>query len=179
MFWVLFPTLLFVHTALLVLTAHRLQSIVVCLFPHGHEHCLCLWGYKHRNSHQTSFLWVTTHCSILLCVCVHVCSRARVCVSLLPIHKPFCVGVCQQCCLQAGPHCVELLLLIDTGPLALRVPMAPQPQADGRLKPEPWIWEEFVCTTLSLPWWSQCYCRLDIKNLRWKDRYSCGHSCSS
>lgn len=59
-------------------------------------------------------------------LCVFMC--ASVCVSLLPIHRPFCVGVCQRCCLQAGLHCVEPLLLIDTGPLALHVPMAHQPR---------------------------------------------------
>lgn len=144
--------------------------IAVCLFPRGHERCLCLRVYKHRSSHQTLALWVTTHCSILFCVCVCVFTCMCVCMSLLPIHRPFCVGVCQQCCLQAGPHCVEPLLLIDTGPLALRVPMAPQPQADGRLKPEPRIWGEFVTTPLSLPWWSRSHCGLDIKSLRWKDR---------
>lgn len=100
----------------------------------------------YRRSHQTRGT-NTTHCPILL-LCLFMCSS--VCASLLPIHKRFCVGVCQQCCLQAGPHCVEPLLLIDTGPLALHVPMAPQAMADGRLKPEPPTWGQFVCAPLSL-----------------------------
>jgi len=84
---------------------------------------VCVHTHTHRSSHQTWALKADLHCPILL-QCVFMC--VSVCTSLLPIHRPFCVGVCQRCCLQAGPHCVEPLLLIDTGPLALHVPMAPQ-----------------------------------------------------
>lgn len=56
------------------------------------------------------------------------CLRARVRARASFPVAALCAGVCQRCCLQAGLHCVQPLLLIDTGPPALRVPMAPQPQ---------------------------------------------------
>lgn len=71
------------------------------------------------------------HSSPCARACARVCARAR---ASFPFTCPFCVGVCQRCCLQPGPHCVQPLLLIDTGPLALGVPMAPQ--ATGGRKAE-------------------------------------------
>ncbi|TWW65702.1 hypothetical protein D4764_21G0006020 [Takifugu flavidus] len=49
--------------------------------------------------------------------------------------------------------------------------MAPQPQADGRLKPEPRACGEFVCCSFSLPWCFWCHCGLGIKNQ--EERQSC------
>lgn len=106
----------------------------------------CICTHTHTSSHQTLALWATTHCSIFFssCVCSRVCVHVYVCMSLLPIHRPLCVGVCQRCCLQAGPHCFEPLLLIDTGPLALRVPMAPQPWRTEGWNRSPGPWESLL-----------------------------------
>ena len=97
------------------------HSVYVCVGM-----CVGVCVHTQKQSSNTGLVGNHTLLYSFLCVCVCVC--VCVCMSLLPIHRPFCVGVCQRCCLQAGPHCVEPLLLIDTGPLALRVPMAPQPR---------------------------------------------------
>lgn len=108
--------------------------IAACLRPGGPRAPLvspCVQTQRQSSNIGLVGSHTLLHSSPCARMCVCVCVRAR---ASFPFTGPFCVGVCQRCCLQPGPHCVQPLLLIDTGPLALGVPMAPQ--ATGGRKAE-------------------------------------------
>ena len=133
---------------------------LLCVFEctHTHTHRAVIKHWPCGQPHTALFFPVN--------VCVCVCVRAQ---ASFPIHRPFCVGVCQRCCLQAGPHCVEPLLLIDTGPLALRVPMAPQPQRTEGWNRSPGPGESLFALPFLSPGAPGSSCGLDVKNLRWEE----------
>lgn len=147
-----------VLAVLWVWAGHRLHVYCGVFVPSWVERCLCLWVYKHRGSLQTSTLWVTTHCSILSCVCVCTCTRAcacsRACVrawACFPFTGSFVwVSVSSVVCRQA-PIVLNHCSLLTQGPWHFVFPWPP-----SHRRTEGWNWSprtcgEFVSTPVSLP----------------------------